>query len=105
MRVEVLDSSRSGDQTRAYAEYRVFSTLSHFAASVRHALVTLAPARAGGGGPPGETAVLCTVTVTMTDSRHAAASARGPNACGAIDLVASRLRSQIEQGALAPGDR
>ena len=47
MRIDVQDGVY-GDQTRAYAEYRIFSTLKNFGDIVRQATVTLTPTPDGG---------------------------------------------------------
>jgi ribosome-associated translation inhibitor RaiA len=100
MRIEVQSCGDFGDQTRAYAEYRVFSMLRNFGAAVRHASVTLAPE----GEEHGErNNVVCRVTVTMTDDRHLETAARGRYAYGAIDRAAHRIRSLIAEQPLAVG--
>jgi ribosome-associated translation inhibitor RaiA len=89
MRIEVHDLRGDGEQTRAYAEYRVFWTLKHFGDIVRHAFVTLMPADQdhGRGG------VVCRVTITMTNDRHVEATAHARHAYAAIDRVATRVQS------------
>ena len=48
MKIEVSDIARTfGRQTRAYAEYRIFSSLARFSDVVREAEVSLMPAAKG----------------------------------------------------------
>ena len=94
MRIDVRDRHGCDDQTRAYAEYRVFSTLRHFADVVRHGVVTLAPGDpdAGDGG-----GLVCRVRITMTNGRHVEATARARHAYAAIDRVAARIQVLMER--------
>jgi ribosome-associated translation inhibitor RaiA len=90
MRIEVEGRREFGEQTRAYAEYRVFSMLRNFDGIVQRVSVTLArDDHASGDGDE----VVCRVTITMTNDRHLEAAARGHHPYGAIDEVASRIRS------------
>lgn len=92
MRIDVQDLRRCGDQTRAYAEYRVFSTLKNFGDAVRHASVTLGPDESDDGGSGG---IVCRATITMANGQHIEAVADGRHAYAAIDRVASRIQSLI----------
>ncbi len=78
-----------GDQTRAYAEYRLFSTLKHFGDLVQHATVTLTP--------DGRGAVVCRVVIEMANNRRTEAAAGGRHPYGAIDRVAQKLESSMQE--------
>jgi hypothetical protein len=85
MRIEATDIGRAfGRQTRAYAEYRIFSSLAQFSEVVREAEVSLAPAARG-------RAVVCSVLVAVETSAPVRVTARGHHAYDAINRVAVRL--------------
>ena len=85
MRIEVTDIARTfSRQTRAYAEYRIFSSLARFSDVVREAAVSLTPA-AGGH------AVLCSVVVGFEMGMPIRLTARGRHAYDAINRVAHRI--------------
>jgi ribosome-associated translation inhibitor RaiA len=87
VRIEVQNRSDFGDQTRAYAEYRVFSTLRHFGDRVQHASVTLSPKP----NDDGHADVVCSVSITMAHHQRVEASACARHAYGAIDRAADEV--------------
>jgi hypothetical protein len=65
MRIAVTAVGRAfGRQSRAYAEYRVFSSLARFGHVVHEADVSLVPLALGGS------TARCTVAVTLEDGRR-----------------------------------
>lgn len=94
MRIEVTArGSEFEDQTRAYAEFRVFSTLARFSEVVEHASITLRRASAD------RHAVLCVVGVTLACGTRARISARGRHAYDAIDRAAGRVADVLRRRA------
>ena len=93
MRIDVHDRGDFGDQTRAYAEYRVFSMLRNFSGVVRHVSVALAPDDRDNSSGEG---VVCRTTLTMTNGGRLETLSRGRHACAAIDDAASRTRALME---------
>jgi ribosome-associated translation inhibitor RaiA len=86
MRIAVTDIGRTfGRQTRAYAEYRVFSSLARFSEVVREANVALTPLSREGD------AVRCLVTIIREDGDRLRVSARGRHAYDAINRAAQRI--------------
>lgn len=94
MRIDVHAHCDCDDQTRAYAEYRVFSALRHFSDIVREATVMLMPTDADSTDRPG---VACRVVITMTHDRHLETAARGRHAYAVIDRVAGRIQSLMDR--------
>ena len=93
MRIEVTDIGRTfGRQTRAYAEYRLFSSLAPFDDVVRDALVSLTSAARG-------RSVVCSVLVGVTTGAPLRVSARGRHAYDAINRVADRLGPALRRHA------
>jgi hypothetical protein len=85
MNIEVTDIGRTfGRQTRAYAEYRIFSSLARFTGHVRDAAVSLTPEDMGHG-------VLCSVVVRFASGSPVRLTARGRHAYDAINRVAHRI--------------
>ena len=85
MRIEITDIGRTfGRQTRAYAEYRIFSSLAQFSDVVRQAEISLAPAARG-------RSVVCSVLVGVETGAPVWVTARGRHAYDAINRVADRL--------------
>ena len=85
MKIEVTDIARTfGRQTRAYAEYRIFSSLARFSDVVREAVVSLTPADRGH-------AVTCSVVVGFEAGTPVVVTARGRHAYDAINRVAQRI--------------
>jgi hypothetical protein len=86
MRIDVQTPPREfDDQTRAYAEFRVFSALARFGAAIERADVALNRA------PADPQAVVCVVNVTRADGTRARISARGGHAYSAINRAATRV--------------
>ena len=93
MRIEATDIGRTfGRQTRAYAEYRVFSSLAGFSDVVREATVSLTPAARG-------RSVVCSVTVEVERGAPVRVTARGRHAYDAINRVTARLAPTLRQRA------
>lgn len=86
MRIDVLTPGGGfGAQTRAYAEFRVFSALARFSDVVDDARVSLVrPASA-------PDFVVCRVQITVNGREPARVAARARNPSDAIDRAASRL--------------
>ena len=85
MKIHVTDIARAfGRQTRAYAEYRVFSSLARFSDVAREAAVSVAPAARGHG-------VVCSVVVCVEAGMPVRVTARGRHAYDAINRVAHRI--------------
>lgn len=85
MNIEATDVGRTfGRQTRAYAEYRIFSSLARFSDVVRAAAVSLRPAAKDGS-------VVCSVLVGLEVGVPMRVTARGRHAYEAINRVAARL--------------
>ena len=85
MNIEATDIARTfGRQTRAYAEFRIFSSLARFSKVVRKAAVSLAPAAKGH-------AVVCSVVLDLEVGRRVRVTARGRHAFDAINRVAHRI--------------
>lgn len=92
MRIAVNDVGHAfGRQTRAYAEYRIFSSLVRFSDIVRDANVSLTPAPV-----EGHTA-LCCVEVTIEHGRRLRVSARGRHAYDAINRAAQRIGDAVRR--------
>ena len=85
MKIEVTDISRTfGRQTRAYAEYRVFASLTAFSSVVREVTVSLTlSARSR--------SVVCSVLIGIDAAVPVQVTARGRHAYDAINRVADRL--------------
>lgn len=84
MRIDVVSDDGFGAQTRAYAEFRVFSALARFSDVVDDARVSLQrPAAASG-------AVVCRIAVTVDGRAPALVAARGRHPSDAIDRAATR---------------
>ena len=77
-------------QTRAYAEYRIFSSLARFAEHVEAATVSLATDTGGHG-------VFCAVVVKLVSGSSVRLTARGRHAYDAVNRVAHRLGHALER--------
>lgn len=86
MRIAVTDVGRTfGRQTRAYAEYRIFSSLARFSPVVREVDVSLTPAgRTDGLG------AVCVVVIIVGDGLRVQVRAVGRHAYDAINRAAQR---------------
>jgi hypothetical protein len=84
MKIEVADISRTfGRQTRAYAEYRIFSSLAAFSNVVRDVTVSLTSVKSR--------SVVCSVWVGLDADAPVHVTARGRHAYDAINRAAARL--------------
>jgi ribosome-associated translation inhibitor RaiA len=91
MRIAVMDIGRTfGRQTRAYAEYRVFSTLARFSDVVHEARISLTSIRPGG-------AVRCVVSLSVNDGGRLRVSASGRHAYDAINRAAARIGEEVRR--------
>ena len=91
MNIEVTDIAYTfGRQTRAYAEYRIFSSLARFTEHVRGAVVSLAPDATGHS-------VLCSVVVTFASGTPVRFTAHGRHAYDAINRVARRTGRAVHR--------
>ena len=85
MKIAVTDISRTfGRQTRAYAEFRMFSSLAALGHVVSEVTVSLTSAARG-------RSVVCSVLVGLETGVPVRVSARGRHAYDAINRVADRL--------------
>jgi ribosome-associated translation inhibitor RaiA len=88
MHIEVIgEDESSNEQTRTYAEYRVFAVLARYAQGVRGARVVLR--REERDGTPDT--VVCAVTVVLEPSGSVRARSRGQHVYAAIDRAVERL--------------
>ncbi len=81
------------DQTRAYAEYKVFSSLAPRAREIDRVEVVLAEQSSGHGGAEME----CAVTVDLADGDSVHAKARASGAYAAIDHAALRIKAAMNR--------
>ena len=79
-----------GRQTRAYAEYRIFSSLARFSDVVHEAGVSLTARRRGG-------AARCIVSVAVDDGGRLRVSARGRHVYDAINRAAERIGEELRR--------
>jgi hypothetical protein len=94
MRIDVTDIARTfGRQTRAYAEYRIFSSLARFSDVVRQAAVSLTPAGR-------DHTVVCFVVVSFEVGLPVRVTARGRHAYDAINRVAHRIGPALRRRTL-----
>ena len=92
MRIAVTDVGRTfGRQTRAYAEYRIFSSLARFSGIVCDATLSLTPS------PAGRHTVRCRVTVSLGHGSDLCISAQGEHAYDAINKAARRMFDALQQ--------
>lgn len=91
MRVSVTDIGCAfSRQTRAYAEYRIFSSVVPLSGVVHEAGVSLTSRRAGG-------AARCVVSLTIDDGSHLRVSAGGRHVYDAINRAAARISEVLRQ--------
>ncbi len=91
MRISVTDIGCTfGRQTRAYAEYRIFSSLARFADVVYEADVSLTSRQAG-------RAARCVVALTVDDGGRMRVSARGRHVYDAINRAAVRIGEELRR--------
>jgi ribosomal subunit interface protein len=90
MRILVTDIGGTfGRQTRAYAEYRIFSTVARFGDVVHEADVSLTSRRRG--------AARCDITLGLNDGRRLRVSARGRHVYDAINRAAERIGEELRR--------
>jgi ribosome-associated translation inhibitor RaiA len=91
MRISVTDIGRTfGRQTRAYAEYRIFTSVAPFGDVVQEAEVSLTSRRAGG-------AAQCVVAITADEGCRLRVSARGQHVYDAINRAAERIGNKLRR--------
>jgi len=79
-----------GRQTRAYAEYRIFSSMARFSHVVHEARVSLTSGRAGG-------VARCVISLTLEDGVCLRVSARGRHVYDAINRAAARISEALRR--------
>jgi len=90
MKIQVTEIARTfGRQTRAYAEYRIFSSLARFSI-VQEATVSLTPDDRG-------RTVVCSVVVGLDRGMSVRVSARGRHAYDAVNRVAQRIGPAVRR--------
>lgn len=93
MKIEVTDISRLfGRQTRAYAEYRIFSSLAAFSNVVRQVTVSLTSGATGHS-------MECSVLIGLQTGVPVQVTARGRHAYDAINRAADRLAPALRRHA------
>jgi ribosome-associated translation inhibitor RaiA len=93
MKIDVTDIQRTfGRQTRAYAEYRIFSSLAAFSNVVRQVTVSIT---SGAGAH----SVECSVMVDFETGVPLQVTARGRHAYDAINRAADRLAPALRRHA------
>lgn len=91
MRVSVTDIGCAfGRQTRAYAEYRIFSSVARFGDVVHAAEVSLISQRA-------VAAARCVVALTLDDGGRLRVATRGRHAYDAINRAAERIGHELRR--------
>ena len=91
MALIVHDERKQFDQqTRAYAEYRAFSSLVGSDGPVGDVTVTLT--RGPADGSDADATVVCTITVTTASGEVTEVQAVARHACAAIDRAGSLIR-------------
>jgi ribosome-associated translation inhibitor RaiA len=91
MRISVTDIGCSfGRQTRAYAEYRIFSSLARFSDVIQAADISLTSRRAGG-------AARCVVSLTVNDGGRLRVSAIRRHVYDAINRAATRIGEEVRR--------
>lgn len=100
MRIEVTANNDSvSPRIRAYAEYRLFTTLARHARVIRRIRVILESQDPQAGG-----ALTCEVDVTLQASGSARVLAHGPHMHAAIDSAAERIGYVIDRLEPSNGD-
>ena len=99
MRIDIHDEGNHfAEQTRVYAEYRVFSALVNRSDVVRHATVRLSRAR-GDGVRDKTDRVSCSVSITLETGRQVDLATRGQHPHAAIDHLARRIAAALDTDA------
>ena len=90
MRISVTDIGCTfGRQTRAYAEYRIFSSLARFSDVVHEAGISLTSRRGG--------TARCVVSLTVNGEGRLRVSARGRHVYDAINRAATRIGEEVRR--------
>ena len=93
MRIAVTDVARTfGRQTRAYAEFRIFSSLARFSSVVHDVSISLTSTSATHG-----VTASCVVAVTLGDGSRLHVRARGRHAYDAINRAARRISDEVRR--------
>ena len=96
MRIDVQDAGNHfADQTRAYAEYRVFSALTNVADIVQHAVVTLMRSQQKAAVERGNRATACSLSIRLRSGGQVDLTAHGQHPYDAIDRVARRVAAAV----------
>jgi ribosome-associated translation inhibitor RaiA len=91
VRISVTDVGCTfGRQTRAYAEYRIFSSVARFGDVVHNADISLTSRHVGG-------AARCVVALTVDDGGRLRVSARGRHVYDAINRAAVRIGKELRR--------
>jgi hypothetical protein len=89
VKIYVTDiGSAFGGQTKAYAEYRIFSSVARFSEIVLEANISLTSRRAGGSAR-------CVVSLTVRGGGRLRVSTRGRHAYDAINRAAARVGDEL----------
>jgi hypothetical protein len=95
MRIDVHDTPHHFDgQTRAYAEYRVFSVLANLADVVHEVGVGLARAEAAGTAAASD-AFACSVSIRLRSGRHLDVASHAQHPYEAIDRAARQIAAFV----------
>ena len=93
MRISVTEIGCTfGRQTRAYAEYRIFSSVARFSDVVREAGVSLTSG-------PDDGAARCVVALVVNEGGRLRVSARGRHVYDAINRAAERIGEELRRHA------
>jgi ribosome-associated translation inhibitor RaiA len=91
MKISVTDIGCTfGRQTRAYAEYRIFSSVARFGDVVHEAGVSLTSMRPGGPAR-------CAICLTVSEGGRLRVSARGRHIYDAINRAAERIGEELRR--------
>ena len=91
MRISVRDIGGTfGRQTRAYAEFRIFSSLARFGDVVHEADISLTSTRPGGPAR-------CVVSLGINDGGRLRVSSRGRHVYDAINRAARRIGEEVRR--------
>jgi hypothetical protein len=94
MRIEVHAGTRFDDQTRAYAEYRLFSRLIAFADIVEAIGVSLT--RSADAAPASSSQVFaCRVSIALRSGRRMGVASHAPHPYEAIDRAAHQIANVL----------
>lgn len=103
MRIDVHDSGNHfDDQTRAYAEYRVFSTLANLGDVVQEVGVDLARTGDAAETPTVRDAFACSVSIRLRSGREVDVASHGQHPYEAIDRAARQVATVLSSRELRP---